>query len=84
LARRVQLYYALPGLTNEEGYAVIKKALGKYATDQLCAQIMSLTGGVYDGVAKALPRILELQSSYADRLKPEEIVAMACAKLAVA
>lgn len=83
LARRVQIFYGLPGLTNEEGYAIIKRALGKYATDQLCAQIMSQTGGLYDGVQKALPRILELQEQ-ADHLKPEEIVATACAKLAIA
>lgn len=61
LSSRVALYYLLAELTLPEAKAILKRGLGEEATDELVAQIITMTGGIHRHVDMIVPRILELQ-----------------------
>lgn len=61
LSSRVAMHYPLAELTTEEATAIIKRALGDDATDEDCAAIINITGGIHRHVDMILPRILELR-----------------------
>lgn len=67
LSSRVAWHYQLFELSLAEAKAIIQRALGVAATDEVVSQILTATNGIYRHVDMMLPRILEL----VDRNKQE-------------
>jgi len=73
LTSRVALHYPLPELSKAELKAILQRALGSDATDDVVAKILNDTGGIYRHVDFILPRINELKKRNAEKLKSGEI-----------
>jgi DNA transposition AAA+ family ATPase len=73
LSSRVSLHYPLSGLLVPEARAIIKRALGKYATDETVAQIYNITGGIKRYVDFILVRLVELATRNAKELESGEV-----------
>lgn len=68
LSSRIALYYLLAELTVPEAKAIIKRGLGAEATDELVAQIITITGGIHRHVDMIIPRILDLRDKNSGKL----------------
>jgi DNA transposition AAA+ family ATPase len=73
LASRVAWHYLLPELSLAETKAIVERALGYEATDEVVAQIFNLTSGVYRHVDRIIPRILQLKARHKKKLDNEEV-----------
>lgn len=73
LSSRVALHYMLPELKITEVKAIIERALGEDATDEVIAQIYNVTGGVFRHVDMIIPRILQLKERAGERLRKNEV-----------
>ncbi len=73
LSSRVAMYYPLPELTLAEAKAIIERGLGADATDEVVAQIVTVTGGIHRSVDMILPRILELKERNRKKLESGEV-----------
>lgn len=73
LASRVALHYPLPELSRSELKAILQRALGDDATDEVVAKILNDTGGVYRSVDFILPRINDLKKRNAEGLRAGDI-----------
>jgi DNA transposition AAA+ family ATPase len=88
LSSRVALHYLLSELTLAEAKAIIRQALGEEATDEVVAQIYSLTGGVHRHVDMILPRLFHLKELNAralaeGKVKLSQLIALAGSRLMV-
>lgn len=73
LSSRVAMYYPLPELTLPEAKAIIERGLGADATDEVVAQIVTVTGGIHRSVDMILPRILELKERNRKKLESGKV-----------
>lgn len=73
LSSRVAMHYPLAELSIAEAKGIIKRALGDEATEEHCAQIINVTGGIYRHVDMILPRINELKSRNQQKLASGEV-----------
>ncbi len=73
LSSRVALHYLLAELSLPEAKAIIKRALGKLATDEVIAKIYNVTGGIHRHVDMIMPRILKLIGRNKQKLEAGEI-----------
>jgi DNA transposition AAA+ family ATPase len=73
LASRVALHYLLPELEIGEVKAMVSRALGEDATNEVIAQIYNITGGVHRHVDMIVPRVLELKERNLDGLAKGEV-----------
>lgn len=73
LSSRVALHYPLAELSMAEAKGIIKRALGEETTEEMCAQIISVTGGIHRHVDMILPRINDLKERNRERLKNGEV-----------
>jgi DNA transposition AAA+ family ATPase len=69
LSSRVAMHYPLDALNETEVKTFLCKALGDLATDQLVADVMRATGGIFRHLDKMLPRIAKLAKKNADKIK---------------
>ena len=88
LSSRVALHYLLSELTLQEAKAIIRHAMGEEATDEIVAQVYSLTGGVHRHVDMIIPRIFHLrelnsQALAEGKVKMSQLIALAGARLMV-
>jgi DNA transposition AAA+ family ATPase len=88
LSSRIALHYLLPELTQAETRAIVQRALGDEATEEMVALIHSVTGGIFRGVDMMIPRILELQQrneqKLADgKLKTSDLIKTAASRLMI-
>ncbi len=86
LSSRVALHYLLPELSLSEAKAIISQAMSEEATDEVVAQIYSLTGGIHRHVDMILPRIRHLaglnEKALADgEVKMSQLVSLAGSRL---
>ncbi len=72
LSSRVSWHCPLPELSVPEIKAIVKRALGDDATDEVVARILNLTGGVYRHVDMLIPRVLHLMDRYRSKLDSDE------------
>ncbi len=63
----------LPELKITEVKAIVVRALGAEATDEVIAQIYNVTGGIFRHVDMIIPRILQLKARAGERLKKKEV-----------
>lgn len=73
LSSRVAMHYLLAELSLAEAKAIIQRALAEDATDEIVAQIFSITGGIHRHLDMILPRILDLKSRNEEELKAGKI-----------
>lgn len=73
LSSRVAMHYPLAELSVAEAKAIIRRALGDEATEETCAQIINVTGGVHRHVDMILPRINDLKARNRERLESGEV-----------
>ena len=59
--RITELLSLLAELTLPEAKAIIKRGLGEEATDEMVAQVITITGGIHRQVDMIIPRILDLR-----------------------
>ena len=88
LSSRVAMHYPLAELSVAEVKAIIQRALGDDATEELISQIFNVTGGVHRHVDMIVPRINELKARNKDKLASgavtmEDIVTTAGRRLMV-
>lgn len=88
LASRVAIHYLLPELSLGEVKAIVKRALGERATDDMIAQIFNITNGIHRHVDMILPRILDLEERNREKLangevKMDKIIATAGSRLLI-
>jgi DNA transposition AAA+ family ATPase len=69
LSSRVAWHYALPSLTASEVKAIVKRALGDDATDEVVAQIIAVTGGIHRHVDMIFPRLNYLKKQNENDLR---------------
>ncbi|HKO43377.1 MAG TPA: AAA family ATPase [Pyrinomonadaceae bacterium] len=86
LSSRVAWHIALPTLLDGEVKAIVKRALGDAATDEMVSQIMKATGGIHRHVDMIFPRINHLKKKNEAKLQAgtitmEAIVATAGARI---
>ena len=86
LASRVAIYYLLSELAPAEAKAIVQRGLRDDATDEVVAQILTITGGVHRQVDLIIPRILDLKERNRRKLADggvtmREIVAAAGTKI---
>ena len=86
LSSRVAMHYPLAELSTPEAKTIITRALGKHATDDNIAAILSVTQGVYRHVDMLIPRVLQLMKANAQKiergdLSVEELIARAGSRL---
>jgi DNA transposition AAA+ family ATPase len=62
LSSRVAMHYPLAELSIKEVRAIIERALGDEATEEVIAQIFNVTGGIHRHVDMIIPRINELKN----------------------
>jgi len=60
LSSRVAMHYPLEGLTIEEVRSIVKRVLGKEATEEVMAAVWKATAGEHRRVDMVLPRVLEI------------------------
>jgi hypothetical protein len=73
LSSRVALHYLLAELSLPEAKAIIKRALGGLASDEVVAKIYNVTGGIHRHVDMIMPRILELVERNKEKLEAGEV-----------
>jgi DNA transposition AAA+ family ATPase len=88
LSSRVAMHYPLAELSVAEVKAIIQRALGDAATEELISQIYNVTGGVHRHVDMIVPRINELKKRNEEKLASgavtmEDIVTAAGRRLMV-
>ncbi|MET0466887.1 MAG: AAA family ATPase [Chitinophagaceae bacterium] len=88
LSSRVAMHYPLAELSVAEVKAIIQRALGADATEELISQIYNVTGGVHRHVDMIVPRINELKKRNEEKLASgtvtmEDIVTTAGRRLMV-
>jgi hypothetical protein len=69
LSSRVAMHYPLAGLLLPESKAIIQRALGTEATDEVVAQIHNITGGFFRQLEWMIQNLLELMALNAEELK---------------
>jgi hypothetical protein len=69
LSSRIAIYYLLAQLTLPEAKAIIKRGLGEEATDEMVAQVITITGGIHRHVDMIIPRILDLREKNQAKLE---------------
>lgn len=72
LSSRVAIHYPLPELSLPELKAILKRALGEDASDEVLAEVFNATGGIYRHVDFIIPRINELKKKRRERLSRGE------------
>ena len=88
LSSRIALHYLLPELTQTESRAILQRALGADATEDLIALIHNVTGGVFRSVDMMIPRLLELKQRNEQKLadgsvKMQDLVKTAASRLMI-
>jgi len=88
LSSRIALHYLLPELSQSETRAILQRALGEDATDDVIALIQSVTGGVFRSVDMVIPRLLELKQRNGQKLadgslKMQDLVKTAASRLMI-
>jgi len=88
LSSRIALHYLLPELSQSETRAILQRALGEDATEDVIALIHSVTGGVFRGVDMMVPRLLELKQRNETKLadgnvKMQDLVKTAASRLMI-
>src|SRR5205085_7602040 len=75
LSSRVAMHYPLAELSLSEVTAIVVRALGAEATDEVIAKIYNVTGGVHRPVDMIIPRINDLKSRkhVQEKLQREEV-----------
>ena len=73
MSSRVALHYLLAELSVPEAKAIIKRALGDLATEEVVTKIYNVTGGVHRHVDMIMPRILDLTEGNKSNLEAREI-----------
>lgn len=73
LSSRVAMHYPLAELSVAEVKAIIQRALGAEATEEVISQIYNVTGGVHRHVDMIVPRINELKARNEDKLARGEV-----------
>lgn len=73
LSSRVALYYPLPELSLSEAKAIIHRALGEEATDEVVEQIYTMTGGIHRHIDMLIPRIFDLKVLNGEKLSRGEV-----------
>lgn len=73
LSSRVAMHYPLMELAQAEVKAIVKRALGSYASDEVIAKIYTVTGGIHRHVDMIIPRINELTQRNQGKLENSEI-----------
>lgn len=68
LSSRVAMHFPLAELSVAEVKAIIQRALGDDATEELISQIYNVTGGVHRHVDMIVPRINELKARNKEKL----------------
>jgi hypothetical protein len=82
------LHYLLPELTRAETRAILERALGLDATEEIITMIHSVTGGIFRGVDMMIPRLLELRQRNEKKLadgsvKMQDLVKTAASRLMI-
>ena len=88
LSSRIALHYLLPELEQAETRAILQKALGPDATEEVITMIHSVTGGVFRSVDMMIPRLLELRQRNEKKLaegsvKMQDLVKTADSRLMI-
>jgi len=88
LSSRIALHYLLPELEQAETRAILQKALGPDATEEVITMIHSVTGGVFRSVDMMIPRLLELRQRNEKKLaegsaKMQDLVKTAASRLMI-
>ena len=73
LSSRVAMHYPLAELLVAEVKAIIQRALGKDATEEVISMIYNVTGGVHRHVDMIVPRINELRKRNEEKLARGEV-----------
>jgi DNA transposition AAA+ family ATPase len=73
LSSRVALHYPLPELSRAELKAILKRALGDDISDEVLADVLNSTGGIYRHVDFIIPQIKKLKQRNAEALKSGEV-----------
>jgi DNA transposition AAA+ family ATPase len=73
LTSRVAMHYPLAELSSAELKALVKRALGDEATDEVIAQIATVTGGIHRHVDMMMPRILDISKRNSEKLRRGEV-----------
>jgi DNA transposition AAA+ family ATPase len=68
ISSRVAMHYLLSELSLPDVKAIIKRALGDDATDEVVAKIFNVTGGIHRHVDMIVPRILDLKARNKEKL----------------
>jgi hypothetical protein len=71
--RDLPMYHLVAELMLAEGKAIVERGLGADATNEVVAQIMTVTGGVHRQVDMILRRILDLKRRNRQKLEQGEI-----------
>jgi hypothetical protein len=82
LSSRIALHYLLPELEQAETRAILQKALGPDATEEVITMIHSVTGGVFRSVDMMIPRLLELRQRNEKKLAEGSVKMQDLAKTA--
>jgi len=69
LSSRVMMHYPLDALNAAELKAIVQRALGDEADDEMVADILSETGGLFRHVEFILPQIIDLMKRNHEQLK---------------
>jgi DNA transposition AAA+ family ATPase len=69
LSSRIAIYYLLAELTLPEAKAIIQRGLGDEATDEMVAQVITITGGIHRHVDMIIPRVLDLREKNQAKLE---------------
>jgi hypothetical protein len=88
LSSRIALHHLLPELTQTETRAILQRALGEDATEDVIALIHSVTGGVFRSVDMMIPRLPELKRRNEKKLadgnvKMQDLVKTAASRLMI-
>lgn len=73
LSSRVAMHYPLRELSQAEVKAIIKRAFGKHATDEVIAKIYTVTSGIHRHVDMIIPRVNELATRNEEQLEKGEV-----------
>jgi hypothetical protein len=82
------MHYPLSGLSVPKSKAIIQRALGADATDEVVAQIHNITGGIFRHIELLIPNLLDLMVLNAEgltsgRVKLSELIAMAGSRIMI-
>jgi DNA transposition AAA+ family ATPase len=73
LSSRVAMHYPLAELSIKEVKAIIERAFGDDATEEVISQIFNATGGIHRHVDMIIPRINDLKTRNQSRLDTGEV-----------